>query len=253
MQPPMSEPPRLHERVAARRPPESPRVMRQIWRDLLFLHWSLPAEALRPLIPHELEVDTFDGRAWVSLIPLRISGVRPRFAPPVPGLSRFLEVNLRTYVHRAGRDPGIWFFSLDATSALAVAGARMGYRLPYYRAAAAVAPAEQGHLGELEWRSRRRRGGAGCHLRGGPTGNQRLAARGSLEYFLIERYVLYAARELRLYRARVEHAPYRVYDARANLLEESLLAAAGIRRPDAPPLVHYSPEVRVWVHPPERV
>ena len=93
--------------------------MRQSWHDLLFMHWRVPADVLRPLIPPGLEVDTFDGSAWIAVVPFRMSDVAPRFVPAVPGLSAFPELNVRTYVARDGK-PGVWFFSLDAGNRLAV-------------------------------------------------------------------------------------------------------------------------------------
>src|SRR5690349_18551619 len=108
------------------------------WRDLLFAHWPVPVEAVRPLVPAGLEIDTFDGQAWVGVVPFRMEGVAPRFLPSVPGPSAFPELNVRTYVRR-GRRAGVWFFSLDAASRVAVEGARLGFHLPYYRAAMSVA------------------------------------------------------------------------------------------------------------------
>src|SRR5438876_2897222 len=119
------------DRLAAARRPAQRVVMRQRWTDLLFLHWRFAAGDVRPLVPPALGVDTFEGDAFVSLVGFAISGVRPPFLPPVPVLSSFNGVNVRTYVHRRGRDPGVWFLSLDASSALAVQAARLFFKLPY--------------------------------------------------------------------------------------------------------------------------
>src|SRR5579871_2480588 len=94
------------------------------WHDLLFMHWPVPVDQLRPLIPPALAIETFDGMAWLGLVPFRMSGVRPRFVPALPWLSAFPELNVRTYVTSAGK-PGVWFFSLDAANPLAVHGARL--------------------------------------------------------------------------------------------------------------------------------
>src|SRR5262249_60783837 len=102
------------------------------WRDLLFLHWAVPAEPLRALVPEQLDLDLFEGTAYVGLVPFSMTDVRPVGLPPIVGLSRFHETNVRTYVHRAGSDPGVWFFSLDAANRVAVALARRLYHLPYY-------------------------------------------------------------------------------------------------------------------------
>jgi uncharacterized protein len=107
--------------------------MAQSWYDLLFAHWPVDAAMLRPHIPAKLEIDTFDGRAWLGIVPFSMTGVRLRWTPPLPWLSAFPELNVRTYV-TAQRKPGVWFFSLDAASALAVAAARLSFHLPYFRA-----------------------------------------------------------------------------------------------------------------------
>ena len=122
------------DRIGPTREPRRWPVMRQNWRELLFLHWPIPPEELRPLVPPQLELDLFDGTAYVGLVPFTMTGVRPVGLPPVRGLSSFHETNVRTYVHRDGRDPGVWFFSLDAANRVAVALARSLYHLPYYHA-----------------------------------------------------------------------------------------------------------------------
>src|SRR5919112_499450 len=123
--------PSVVERLAARERPGGSPVMYQSWGNLLFMHWEVSAAALRKLLPRRLEIDTFDGRAYVGLTPFKLWGVRPVFTPPLPLVSEFLEINVRTYVHLDGV-PGVWFFSLDANSAVAVTGARTLFRLPYF-------------------------------------------------------------------------------------------------------------------------
>src|SRR5947199_10426306 len=117
------------DRVAPTLEPDQPALMRQDWHHLLFLHWEIPPQELQALVPPELTIDTFEGKAYVGLIPFTLSNVRPVLTPPIPWLSKFHEVNVRTYVHRDGRDPGVWFFSLDTSSTLAVEGARAFYNL----------------------------------------------------------------------------------------------------------------------------
>jgi len=107
--------------------------MRQKWHDLLFMHWRIPPQTLRPLIPPALDLDIFEGSAWLGIVPFRMTGVRLRATPSIPGLSAFPELNVRTYIVAGGK-PGVWFFSLDAASALAVATARAWFHLPYFRA-----------------------------------------------------------------------------------------------------------------------
>ncbi|MEA2246003.1 MAG: uncharacterized protein QOH46_532, partial [Solirubrobacteraceae bacterium] len=129
----------LHE--TAHRPLPMPRrgpwVMGQTWIDLLFAHWPVPAERLREVVPSELELDLFEGSGWISVTPFEVIGTRARGMPPPPGLSRFPELNVRTYV-TVGDRAGIWFFSLDAARASADAAARVLYRHPYFRAEMAI-------------------------------------------------------------------------------------------------------------------
>ena len=122
------------DRIAPRRRPDRRAVMYQEWRHLLFVHWEVPAGPLQALLPPGLDLDTYDGRAFVGLVPFTMRGVRPRRLPGDPCLSNFHETNVRTYVHRDGRDPGVWFFSLDAANPAAVALARAWFGLPYYHA-----------------------------------------------------------------------------------------------------------------------
>jgi len=231
--------------------------MRQRWSDLLFLHWPAPVESLRPLVPRALSIDTFEGEAFVGLVPFAISGIRAPFLPPLPGLSRFDEVNVRTYVHLRGRDPGVWFFSLDASSRLAVEGARLLYKLPYYTAR--IQFTGRGGAGPDDFRrfssERLRSAGtaAGCGVRYRPAADAAPAEPETLEHFLIERYILYAERRGSLYQARVHHLPYPAQPAEVADLRETLVSAAGLPPPETPPLAHYVAWVDVEVFPPKRI
>jgi uncharacterized protein len=222
------------------------RVGRQRWRDLLFLHQAVPVGTLRRLVPRRLEIDTFEATAWATLIPFAVRDSRPIGAPRRLGMD-FLEVNLRTYVRSPDGEPGIYFFSLEASSWLAVAGARLGYALPYFPAAMARRTDAGG--ARIDYRSRRRGAGSPAGLEvvwrvGAPTGT---AAPGSLDHFLIERYVLFAARGERLYRAQVHHHPYPLCAATVETVRESLFARAGLPELPATPLVHHSPGVDVAI------
>lgn len=222
------------------------RVGRQKWRDLLFLHQAVPIEALRRLVPHRLEIDTFEGTAWATLIPFAVFDSRPLGVPRRLAMD-FLEVNLRTYVRSPAGEAGIYFFSLEASSWLAVAGARAGYALPYFPAAMARHTDADG--ARIDYRSRRRGPGPTAGLDvvwsvGPPAG---AAAPGSLDYFLIERYVLFAARGERLYRAQVRHQSYPLRRAFLESLRESLFARAGLPGLSAAPLLHHSPGVDVEI------
>src|SRR5262245_38562455 len=176
-------------------------VMVQSWSHLLFLHWTVPVEALRRRLPASLEVDTFEGRAYVGLVPFTIHGVRPPRLPGLPGLKRFHEVNLRTYVRPPGGEAGVWFFSLDAASRLAVLGARAWYRLPYHFARIEMRAEGGGWLyrAQRQWPAPVP---AHCSLRYAPAGEPGAAREGTLEHFLVERYVLYAERRGRMWKAR---------------------------------------------------
>ncbi|WP_254053575.1 YqjF family protein [Singulisphaera sp. GP187] len=229
--------------------------MRQDWSFLLFLHWEVPAESLRPLLPPGLELDLYQGRAYVGLVPFTMSGVRPVGIPPFPWLSRYHETNVRTYVHVDGRDPGVWFFSLDAANPLAVIAARAWFHLPYHHARMRLtheSPGAGTTPGAISYSSERLWPGpkpATHTIRCMPKGPITPAESGTLEHFLVERYLLYAAHRGRLHRGQVHHTPYPLQQADVTALDESLLAAAGIVRPDVPPLAHFSRGVRVEVFP----
>jgi uncharacterized protein YqjF (DUF2071 family) len=246
------------DRVTPTLCPADRMVMRQNWYDLTFLHWAVPVEQLRPLIPSELEIDTYEGRAYVGLVPFTMREVRPVWAPPFPPLSNFHETNIRTYVHLRGHDPGVWFFSLDAANAMAVRIARGVWKLPYHYArmklthetdastgngSGAIAPTIV-YESERLWPTPLP---ATCALRCTPDGPVRPAEVGTLEHFLAERYLLYAYRDGRLYRGQVHHTPYPLQTATVHSLSENLMATAGIVRPDTAPLAHYAAEVRVRI------
>ncbi len=246
------------DRIAPTLEPDQQVLMHQNWHHLLFLHWEIPPQELQALLPLRLTLDTFEGKAYVGLIPFTMTGVRPILTPPLPWISAFHEINVRTYVHLDGRDPGVWFFSLDASSRIAVAAARAMYHLAYYDAEMDLRVGE-GALPVIELDSRRTddRGAkpANAHVRyRAVEGPAQPASPGTIEHFLIERYILYAQDEERqLYRARVHHQPYPVQKAEVLAMEETLVWASGVRRPDVVELRHYAREVNVKIYPLERV
>lgn len=198
--------------------PGGPWVMAMAWEDLLFAHWEVAPSVLAPLLPvtrPELRLDTRDGRAWLGLVPFRMSGVRPRGVPALPGVSRFPELNLRTYVTAGGR-PGVWFFSLDAANPFAVRVARATFHLPYFDAEMACDGDEHGGIRYASRRTHRGAGTAVLRAAYRPTGKPFRAGAGSLEHWLTERYCLYAAdRAGRLYRGEIQHRPWPLQPARA--------------------------------------
>jgi uncharacterized protein YqjF (DUF2071 family) len=241
------------DRIAPTRRPSGRVVQRPGWHELTFLHWRVPAAALRPLVPAALEIDTFEGDAFIGLVPFTMTGVRPWWAPPLPGINNFHETNVRTYVHHQGVAPGVWFFSLDAASLLAVTAARTLWRLPYHHARMTLERTGT----EVRYASERRRPpplpGA-CRVRCRPLGEPAAARPGTLEHFLAERYLLYTtARDGGLQRGAVHHAPYPLQRAEVLEHEETLIAAAGIARPAEPPIAHYASGVSVEIFGLERV
>jgi uncharacterized protein YqjF (DUF2071 family) len=212
--------------------PERRWTMGQTWQDLLFAHWRVPHDVLRPHVPERLELEQHDGAAWIGLTPFRVAGLRLRGAPPLPLLSSFHELNCRTYV-RAGDRPGIWFFSLDASSRAAVAAARSAYRLPYRHAridaGAGSFSAETDGGGSFE-----------AHYHG--VGMPASAEPATLEYFLAERYCLYAGDgEMR---AEIHHAPWPLQAAEAEV-EHRGIAPVEV---EGEPICHYAgrQDVVIW-------
>jgi uncharacterized protein YqjF (DUF2071 family) len=234
-------------RVTEHRPwplPRGPWIMRQTWHDLLFAHWPIPPAVMRPLVPPQLELDTFDGPCWLGIVPFWMSGVRSRALPPLPGLSTFTELNVRTYVTVGGK-PGVYFFSLDASSRAAVWGARTFYRLPYFYAE--MKSEERG--GSIHYSSHRVSSAAGFRASYRPISHPRIRDRGSLEDFLTARYCLYTVHRGRVYRCEIHHLPWPLQDAEAEFQLNTMAAAAGISPPDTQPLLHFSRKLDVLIWP----
>ncbi len=214
-------------------------VQRQEWRDLLFAHWPVRASVLRPLVPRSLELDCFDGQAWVCIVAFRMTGVRLRWLPSLPWLSAFPELNLRTYVRYRGQS-GIYFFSLDTPNPLAVTVARRWYHLPYHRAEITIRSDQDG----ISYDCRRRQRDAppttlGVDYR--PIGDAFRANPGSLEHFLVERYALYCpSADGKIHACRVQHPAWELMPAEAEFRHNSLTEAAGFSLPETEPLLWYS-------------
>ena len=236
--------------------------MKQTWNDLLFAHWPIPFAGLRPLIPESLRLDTFDGQCWIGVVPFWMSGIRSRGLPTVPGFSHLPELNVRTYVSYGGK-AGVYFFSLDITSHLAVWGARTFYHLPYFHAAMhcreeggrILYSSTRDNLAGADTRSHRSPDGrpplhqpaefVGSYR---PIGPPRIRDKGSLEDFLTARYCLYTVHQNQIYRCDIHHLPWPLQDAETSIERNTMAAAAQIALPESLPLLHFSKtlEVLIW-------
>jgi hypothetical protein len=221
--------------------------MRMRWVDLLFMHWPMPPEAMAPLVPAGLELDLYDGQAWLGIVPFQMQDVAPRGLPPIPRLSVFPELNVRTYV-RHGKLGGVLFLSLDAASRLTVWGARRFFDLPYYNALMSV----ERDGDTIEYRSTRtdaRGRPAILAIDYGPTGPVESATPGSFEAWLTDRQRLFAPDERgRIRRTEIRHPAWPLQPAHAEVREVSMAAAHGLTLPNAPPHLRYSArlDVRAW-------
>lgn len=226
--------------------------MEQTWHDLLFAHARVDARRLRELVPLALELDTFEGEAWVGVVPFRMSGIRARGLPAIPGTSAFAELNLRTYVRHRGVS-GVWFFALEAENPLAVRVARTLFHLPYHDARMRCRAEGE----DLDYASERTHAGvpsARVEVRYGPTGAVRASRPGSLEHWLTERYCLFAATGGgALRRADIHHAPWPLQPAHAEFTRNTLAAAHGIEFPLVPELLHFARALDVLIWAPHSV
>ena len=255
--------------------------MVQKWHDLLFAHWPLPPDHIRPLIPRELELDLRDGRAWIGVIPFWMSGIRARATPAIPRLSTTPELNVRTYVIYRGI-PGVYFWSLDCASRLAVWGARTFYHLPYFNASMSVQNAgerfsyrctrqenskvtqapQDSPVGAAEslgaHRSSPAESAGDYHESPAefratyrPISSARQREKTTLEHFLTERYCLYTVHRGKVLRAYIHHLPWPLQDAEAKIELNTMANTAGIHLPATPPLLHFSRDLEVLVWWPE--
>ena len=249
--------------------PPGPWIMAQEWCDLLFAHWPIPVETMRALVPAQLPLDTWDGQAWIGVVPFRMQGVRPRSIPALPWISAFPELNVRTYVKvrdRGVEKAGVYFFSLEAANPVAVTIARRVFQLPYYRAAMALH-----HVGDrIHYRSQRTHTGAQpAVLVGdyGPVAPIYQSTAGSFDAWLTERYALYTTglpavdghhslhehRERPIYIGEIHHVRWPLQQATATFQVNQLTAASGIALPDRPPILHFVRQLKVVVWPLRRV
>jgi uncharacterized protein YqjF (DUF2071 family) len=236
------------DRIAPTVRPAGKAVGYQRWRSLAFLHWEVPAAALRQIVPAELELDLYEGAAYVGVVPFAMRDIRPSWWPRQLAFN-FLETNVRTYVVCRGQ-PGVYFFSLEASSRLAVVAARASFGLPYYHARMRL-----GQSGDTtECHSRRTSNGAVHHVRYEVGEPLAASAPGTLEHFLLERYLLFVKRGGRVLVGQVHHHPYPVQRARVLEVRDELIAAAGLPAVNTPPRwAHYSAGVDVEVFPLRKV
>jgi uncharacterized protein YqjF (DUF2071 family) len=217
--------------------PERPWIQAQTWDDLMFAHWRVPEASLRAIVPEQIPIDTFDDTAWLGITPFRITGFRLRGMLPVPVISSFPEINVRTYSTIDGK-PGIWFFSLDTPNQLAVEAAKRFYRLPYHRSRASMS--RRGD--SIDYRNSRT--GATFDGTYGPEGSVSPPQPGTLEYFLTERYCLYTVHEGAVHWAEIQHPPWPLQAGKAEIRENTMSPVAL----EGEPLVHYSErqDVVIW-------
>lgn len=224
--------------------PESPWRWRQSWLDLAFVHHAVDPAHMAPLLPKDLRLETFEGVAWLAVVPFRMHGVMRRPFPDMPGFSSFPEINLRTYV-TDGVKSGVYFFSLDATNLAVVLGGRLVYGVPYHWAAIRKVRMD----GRTHIRSVR--GSAVFDATYGPKGPRLTVRPGSFEHWATERYALYGMRGSRLHRVQVHHEPWPLYEGDVQVTRNTLPGAAGIPILPAPPRTHWSPGVQVVSFAPE--
>jgi len=236
------------QRLAQRVQPDSPVVMKQEWSHLLFLHWEMDPAIIQEQLPPGLTVDTYDGKAYLGIVPFHMDNVRPSFCPTVPGLSWFLELNLRTYVHDENGVPGVWFFSLDCNHWLAVKLARGLFHLPYQHASME----SYQHDGILNYISRRK----GCEQSQifkypAELSHSEAAEVGSLEFFLLERYRLFSVgRSGSIYSGLVHHSPYKFQEIDITEYSTRMFSLCSFDEPSTPPVSSLIAETaHVKIHP----
>jgi uncharacterized protein YqjF (DUF2071 family) len=228
--------------------PKGPWIMRQTWLDLLFAHWPVPYKQLRPLIPQGLELDTYDGYAWIGVVPFQMEGIRPRGLPGIPYTSEFVELNVRTYVSVEDK-PGVYFFSLDATSRMAVEAARLLFYLPYFHAMMNIVQNGE-NVNYVSHRMDKR--GAEVSFEGsyGPVSAPFLSTNGSFEHWLTERYCLYSFNgKNSIYRGDIHHLPWRLQVAEADIKVNTMAIGQGIDCEDRAPVLHFAKHLDVLIWP----
>jgi len=232
------------DRLTMRERPDGQPIMHQTWGKLLFIHWRIDEQLLRPLIPPQLEIDTYHGSAWIAIAPFTMWDIRalPPFLPPVPGLSSAHELNVRTYVY-LDNVPGVWFFSLDCNSTAAVFAARTFYHLPYYNADIELT---EDDAGSIDYSLTRTNDPPAEFAATWKTGKRLpISEPGSLEFFLTERYCLFSEHNDSLYEARIHHRPWPLQSAELVSLESTMIESHGLPTRKEDPQLHYCEELNV--------
>jgi uncharacterized protein len=225
-------------------PPKMPWVLAQTWHDALFVHFAISVTVLRHALPASLPLDTYEGRAWISIVAFGVKHFRPRGLPPLPKLSAFPEINLRTYVTLDNK-PGIYVFSFDTNNLLGVLGARVLYHLRYFYAHVSLE-----RIAEcVHFHSQRKGSFAAFDARYCPDGPIHYSERGSLDYWLTERYCIYTIdQRQRTYRVEAHHAQWSLQNVKYAISTNTLATMARVTWPEMPARLHYSQrqDVVLW-------
>lgn len=238
------QPVSLAARLEMRKRPNKSPIMHQNWKDLLFLHWRCDTDEIQKTLPPGLFVDTFEGHAYVAIIAFSLENARLAYMPPLPGYANFIEVNVRTYVHDKAGTPGVWFYSLDINSSFAPKVARAFFSLPYFDAELSMAKSASTITVEGE----RKAPPVPIKFVYEPIGNPYEAEPSSLDFFLVERYVLFSFASNQLSVGRVHHSPYRLSGASVPYLNHHLLEINSLHPfSQQPDHIHYSPGVEAEI------
>jgi hypothetical protein len=250
----MNKPDEQSRRAARERPQGRKPVMYQTWKELLFLHWEIDPDIIQKTLPKGLYVDTFEGKTYIGLVPFFMRNIRPAYLPAVPGISNFLETNVRTYVHDEHGVPGVWFYSLDADQSLAVWLARTFFKLPYFNAK--MSAKWNANNDELLYTTHRKGATKGSSFNYVTNGSYKEAVYGTVDFFLLERYILFSwnQRKQQLMKGQVVHTPYQYTDTKVSLWDDELLRLNQFKSPQRPPeIMQYAPGVDVDVYAIEKV
>lgn len=248
-------------------PPDGQWLLSQSWNDLLFAHFAVAPQTLRRLVPEAFTLDLYDGAAWLTVSPFCTSHMRPSGVPPMPGISHFPQVRLRTYVTMIDKEgkakPGVFYFSVDAANLSAVWFARMFFRMQYWhsaiRVSGATLQARKPKERTIHFRSLRLHGPTAI---GGPArfeavyapeGEPERARRGSLDEFLTERYCVYSMNREKVYRSEIHHQPWPLQRATVEIRENSIADPLGLALSATPDICHFSRSLKMLAWAPERI